>query len=110
MALLNRNIDAAFRNYGFNHTDCQAFSKQMLVLTDRLEYLHRGLYLGFKALKQPSDPGFWTMWHTRGLQASIYRDTTPPVQVCRPANSCRWGDCWDGIRLRSDPVIRDTYC
>jgi hypothetical protein len=80
--VLNRNIDAAFRGYYFNHSDCKSLSAEIKILANRLEYLQNGLYLGFNSLRRLEDPGLQTLWHAKMLNITLYKDDDSPSMVC----------------------------
>ncbi len=62
VSMYSRAAEAATRGAGHEPGDLPAIASRMAADTDRLEYLHQGLYLGFKGLKRSPDKRLTALW------------------------------------------------
>lgn len=61
-SMYSRAIEAASRGEGFTAADIGGLAAHMDTETDRLEYLHQGMYLGFKGLRRSSSDRLNALW------------------------------------------------
>jgi hypothetical protein len=77
------SFEAAQRGYGFSAANISGISAQLVPQVERLEWLHKGIYLGFKAMRKMDNPPLNHLWTDLNLPSLVYQDTIPPRKVLR---------------------------
>ncbi|PNW87648.1 hypothetical protein CHLRE_02g142166v5 [Chlamydomonas reinhardtii] len=77
-SMYSRAIEAASRGEGFTAADIGGLAAHMDTETDRLEYLHQGMYLGFKGLRRSSSDRLNALWDDPMWPTTVYKDTKVP--------------------------------
>ncbi|KAG2422329.1 hypothetical protein HXX76_016114 [Chlamydomonas incerta] len=76
--MYSRAIEAASRGEGFTAADIGGLAAHMDTETDRLEYLHQGMYLGFKGLRRSTSDRLNSLWDDPMWPTTVYKDTKVP--------------------------------
>ncbi|KXZ48338.1 hypothetical protein GPECTOR_28g744 [Gonium pectorale] len=77
-AMYTRAIEAATRSAGFSPSDIPILADRLTSDVDHLEYLHQGMYLGFKGLRRSPSAKLNDLWDEPQWNMTQYQDTKVP--------------------------------
>ncbi|KAG2487286.1 hypothetical protein HYH03_014127 [Edaphochlamys debaryana] len=77
--MYSRAIEAAARSSGHEPGSLPAFSDRLNADVDRLEFLHQGLYLGFKGLRRSKSEKLNDLWDDPQWNVTVWMDTKVPT-------------------------------